>query len=422
MRRTNELRSPLLSHCGLILLAGLLAGCGGKPEELPARLSDLRTVSPAQARELSRRKEALLLDGAGDLSDESIALLAGREGGLSLGGLPTLSDAAAAALADHRGWLALNGLRTLAPSAAAALARHDGPLYLEGLESLIDEALAAKLAGQSGGLQLHRLDVVEDPALAELVAQGEGALFLPRVTALEPAIARVLAGHRGVLVLDGLVELSAEVAAELARHEGAISLAGIVDLPDEAAAALVGGTQEIFLPRLERVSEATAATLAARPSVHLGRALADRIASSAGVASRGGDSSDALAPDPKPTIPEERDASATRGAGSSRGTIRVHVTRDSVSMGDDVEAPHADTFEVPRDATLRDLFNHVAEAKYLAGVAGQNHFWTALIGGETVATFAGNDRSPQPSERLDDPVSRYGGTVTIHFSYKAAID
>jgi len=85
--------------------AGLvaLAGCGGAPVDLPPRLDALRTLSVPQARALAGRREALLLDGVGELSDACVAILAAREGGLSLGGLGALSDGAAEALARHRG-------------------------------------------------------------------------------------------------------------------------------------------------------------------------------------------------------------------------------------------------------------------------------------------------------------------------------
>ena len=99
-----------------------LAGCGGGRVDLPPRLDALRTISVPQARALAGRREALLLDGVGELSDACVAILAAREGGLSLGGLGALSDGAAETLARHRGWLALNGRSGLSPHAASAAA------------------------------------------------------------------------------------------------------------------------------------------------------------------------------------------------------------------------------------------------------------------------------------------------------------
>ena len=107
-----------------------------------------------------------------------------------------------------------------------------------------------------------------------------------------------------------------------------------------------------------------------------------------------------------------------------RGDIKVHVERESVCMGDDMECPHAHDFVVARDATLRDLFRHLAEDRYLPGVCGKNHSWSAMIGEAKVATVKANDQYPIDSRTLDDPVSRHArdGAVRVDFLYHSAPD
>jgi len=46
-------------------------------------------------------------------------------------------------------------------------------------------------------------------------------------------------------------------------------------------------------------------------------------------------------------------------------TVTVTLTRDSVCMADDVDAPHAETFSVDATASLRDLVELVAASDYL---------------------------------------------------------
>lgn len=100
----------------------------------------------------------------------------------------------------------------------------------------------------------------------------------------------------------------------------------------------------------------------------------------------------------------------------------VHATRDSVSAGDDIDAPHEFTFEIEQTASLHELFRQIGNARYLANVAGQGHHWHAAIGGELVATFSANNRMPGPSLRLGTPISQWmtQGKIDLNFTYVSA--
>lgn len=45
--------------------------------------------------------------------------------------------------------------------------------------------------------------------------------------------------------------------------------------------------------------------------------------------------------------------------------VTIHMTRDSVCMADDVDAPHDQIFELPASATLLDLGRRIASSSYL---------------------------------------------------------
>jgi hypothetical protein len=100
----------------------------------------------------------------------------------------------------------------------------------------------------------------------------------------------------------------------------------------------------------------------------------------------------------------------------------VSVERDSVCMGDDVDAPHSYSFRVSSTATLKDIFVYLSKEGYLASVAGRNHSWQAVINGQPVAVFLGNNRTPEPSALLANEVSQYahGGCIDIQFRYTSA--
>ena len=88
-------------------------------------------------------------------------------------------------------------------------------------------------------------------------------------------------------------------------------------------------------------------------------------------------------------------------------------------MGDDIKAPHAYDFRLHPDATLREMLQHLMDQNYLAHVAGKGHRWDALIDGQIIAEFLANEKIPQPSEYLLQPISEFAqnGVLSLKFKY-----
>ena len=105
-------------------------------------------------------------------------------------------------------------------------------------------------------------------------------------------------------------------------------------------------------------------------------------------------------------------------------TYLILAERDSVCMGDDATAPNAYSFNVSVDATLNDVFEHLAKKSYLASVAGKNHSWEAIANETSVAIIKGNNQFPQASPTLSHKVSQYtkGAVLRIYFVYNSAPD
>lgn len=66
-------------------------------------------------------------------------------------------------------------------------------------------------------------------------------------------------------------------------------------------------------------------------------------------------------------------------------TMRVVVQRDSVSMADDIQAPHSDDFEIPREMSLKDFFDQICFDRYLPGIITGEATWVLenAVGADT---------------------------------------
>ena len=102
--------------------------------------------------------------------------------------------------------------------------------------------------------------------------------------------------------------------------------------------------------------------------------------------------------------------------------ILIKVERDSVCMGDDIDAPHEYSFSLTEDSTLLEVFAHLEKKRYLAGVAGKDHSWDAIISNKKVAHFKGNNQIPEPSKFLSKPISKFSksGELNLGFIYNSA--
>lgn len=75
--------------------------------------------------------------------------------------------------------------------------------------------------------------------------------------------------------------------------------------------------------------------------------------------------------------------------------LTIKVDRDSVAMGDDVES-HAETWEMPDDATLGEVIVRAVDGFYLASVAGRVA-WTLEDSAGRLFAVIEIDGVPSPS-------------------------
>ncbi|MER5867512.1 hypothetical protein [Kitasatospora sp. NPDC002040] len=108
--------------------------------------------------------------------------------------------------------------------------------------------------------------------------------------------------------------------------------------------------------------------------------------------------------------------------------MRLQLTRDSVAMGDDVDAPHEASMELPDGTPLREAVAAVVvEGRYLALIAGGRASWIltgAGVGaGAAIAVVAQQWDEPRFLVPADlAPVSSDDGAVHWHFRYLAQRD
>lgn len=58
--------------------------------------------------------------------------------------------------------------------------------------------------------------------------------------------------------------------------------------------------------------------------------------------------------------------------------MKIHLTRDSVCAGDDVDAPHARTMSFADEAPLDSVIDEIMRSGYLASIAGGKATWSAV--------------------------------------------
>jgi hypothetical protein len=70
-----------------------------------------------------------------------------------------------------------------------------------------------------------------------------------------------------------------------------------------------------------------------------------------------------------------------------RPIIQVVLTRDSVCMADDVDAPHEKIVEVPSFTEPKTFAKQIASSGYLPSIAGSGHTWVCELNGLKIARF-----------------------------------
>ncbi|WP_144123026.1 hypothetical protein [Catellatospora sichuanensis] len=104
------------------------------------------------------------------------------------------------------------------------------------------------------------------------------------------------------------------------------------------------------------------------------------------------------------------------GAGCDDDWMRIRSTRDSVAMGDDVDAPHEQVLDVADGTTFGDVVDHVLASGYLARIAGGEATWLVVV--ERVHAVVAQQWST--ASWLTDPQSQ--APDSIHFQYLAQRD
>jgi hypothetical protein len=105
--------------------------------------------------------------------------------------------------------------------------------------------------------------------------------------------------------------------------------------------------------------------------------------------------------------------------------MKVHLTRDSVAMGDDVDAPHEDTRDLPSGTSVHGAITSVVESGYLARIAGSSATWILTSADTSIAVVAQQWSEPRlltPGDAALASLAADDGVVRWHFRYLAQRD
>ena len=104
--------------------------------------------------------------------------------------------------------------------------------------------------------------------------------------------------------------------------------------------------------------------------------------------------------------------------------MNVYVSRDSVAVGDDIDAPHGRTISLPDERQVDEVLSEILESGYLPKIAGGRATWS-VVSNIPLAVVAQQWTEPrllplivERSEELD----RQQNGLRIHFNYHAQID
>lgn len=105
-------------------------------------------------------------------------------------------------------------------------------------------------------------------------------------------------------------------------------------------------------------------------------------------------------------------------------SLTLHLTRDSVAAGDDLDAPHEMALLVADDATTEAMVAEILAADYLPRIAGGKATWS-IVSDRTLAVIAQQwpeprmlGSRPHPPEQLQ----RDGNGYRFHLNYHAQQD
>jgi hypothetical protein len=108
-----------------------------------------------------------------------------------------------------------------------------------------------------------------------------------------------------------------------------------------------------------------------------------------------------------------------RAAEPNMQNLLIHVERDSVCMGDDVNAPHRKSYKLSDIQSIKQLVDYVAKNYSLAHVNATDIAWV-LMTSEALAVFSPVLTEPRVLTREDEAVSRFieeEPVLNLYFAY-----
>lgn len=101
---------------------------------------------------------------------------------------------------------------------------------------------------------------------------------------------------------------------------------------------------------------------------------------------------------------------------------KIKLTRDSVAMGDDINAPHFLEIEIEATWTITEILNYIVKIDYLPKISGGKATWSVAIYEPIAILTQKNPEKPLLISRTDYPYHGTKGFVEfdhIHFNYHA---
>jgi hypothetical protein len=103
--------------------------------------------------------------------------------------------------------------------------------------------------------------------------------------------------------------------------------------------------------------------------------------------------------------------------------MKIYTTRASVHPGDDGDAPHATTIDLPGEISVNTAIEKIIASRYLPSISGGNATWS-VMSSIPIAVAAQQWEAPRYYHLYDglDRLDIAAGTLRLHFNYHAQID
>ena len=103
--------------------------------------------------------------------------------------------------------------------------------------------------------------------------------------------------------------------------------------------------------------------------------------------------------------------------------MKIYATRDSVHPGDDGDAPHTKTIDLPGKISVGAAVESLLASNYLPSISGGEATWS-VMSSIPVAVVAQQWAAPRyyPLYEGLDRFDIVAGTLRLHFNYHAQID